>query len=248
MGAVLSAAALVQAQTTNVVTNGSFESGITGWTFAKDALSPAGTCGFNVTTAPGTETTTSTLTPFAATDGVNFALGGATETAFGDFSCTLYQDVAIPANAATASLIFDAGELLVGGKSNSQAALFYGLYPTANVPGYGSARTKLFGPSGIYEPVISDTTLQHFTFSPVNVANVAGQTLRLAFILGTDSTTGSVVGGLDNVQLLVTLAAAPPPPPSVPTLSVWGMFGLGGLLLLCGGWLLRRRKGVSAVA
>jgi hypothetical protein len=51
---------------------------------------------------PGSETTTGTP-GFTATDGVNIALGGATQTADGQFSCVLYQDVAIPAGAATAS-------------------------------------------------------------------------------------------------------------------------------------------------
>jgi hypothetical protein len=244
MGAVLSAAALVQAQTTNVVTNGSFESGITGWTVAKDLTSPAGTCGFNVTTAPGTETTTSTVTPFAASDGVNFALGGATQTAFGQFSCTIYQDVVIPANAATATLIFDGGVMYNGGKATGNAALFWGLYPAGPVPGYLTAKTRTFGSPPQYEPASSNNALQHFSYASVNVAGVAGQTLRLAFIDATDSTTGNVVVGLDNVQLLITLAPAPP----VPTLGVWGMLGLGGGLLVCGWWLLRRRNDASAAA
>ena len=54
LGAVLSAAALAQAQTTSVVTNGSFESGIAGWTVWQVATNSAvGTCGYNVTTALG---------------------------------------------------------------------------------------------------------------------------------------------------------------------------------------------------
>jgi hypothetical protein len=239
--AVLSAAALAQAQT-NVVTNGSFESGLTGWTFAKDLSSPAGTCGFNVAApAPGTETTTSTA-GFAATDGVNIALGGGTQTGSGQFSCTLYQDVAIPANATTASFSIDTGIKYIGGKSMSNAAVFWGLYSAASVPAYSSSRVKTFNPA-VYEPSSSNTALQNFPATNVNVSSIAGQTVRLAVIIGSDSTTGAAVIGVDNVQLLVTVAA----PSTVPALGVWGMFGLGGLLLLCGWWWLRRPAGVSAV-
>ena len=246
MGAVLSAAALAQAQT-NVVTNGSFESGLTGWTFAKDLNSPAGTCGFNVAApAPGTETTTSTP-GFAATDGVNIALGGGTQTGTSptsQFSCVLYQDVAIPANAVTANFNVDTGIKYINGKSTSNAAVFWGLYPASSVPAYSSSRLITFG-TGIWEPTAqagSDTVLHNFPATNVNVSSIAGQTVRLAVIIGSDSTTGAAVIGVDNVQLLVTVAA----PATVPALGVWGMFGLGGLLLLCGWWWLRRRGDVSA--
>jgi hypothetical protein len=240
--AVLSAVALAQAQT-NVVTNGSFESGLTGWTFAKDPSSPAGTCGFNVAApAPGTETTTST-SGFPATDGVNIALGGGTQTGTSpsaQFSCTLYQDVAIPANATTANFNIDTGIKYIGGKSASNAAIFWGLYSTASVPAYSSSRVKTFNPA-VYEPSSSNTALQNFPATNVNVSSIAGQTVRLAVIIGSDSTTGAAVIGVDNVQL-VTVAA----PATVPALGVWGMFGLGGLLLLCGWWRLRRRQDVAA--
>ena len=243
LGAVLSAAALAQAQT-NVVTNGSFESGLTGWTSAKDLSSPAGTCGFNVTApAPGTETTTSTP-GFPATDGVNIALGGGTQTGSGDFSCTLYQDVAIPANATTANFSIDTGIKYIGGKSMGNAAVFWSLYSTASVPAYSSSRVITFNPA-IYEPSSSDTALHNFPATNVNVSSIAGQTVRLAVIIASDSTTGAAVIGVDNVQLLVTVAT-PAPPPSAPVLGVWGMFGLGGLLPLCGWWWLRRRQDIAA--
>jgi hypothetical protein len=78
----------------------------------------------------------------------------------------------------------------------------------------------------------------------VNVSSIAGTTVRLAIINASNSTTGAAVIGVDNVQLLVTA----PAPAAVPALGVWGMFGLGGLLLLCGWWWLRRRDDVSAAA
>ena len=243
LGAVLSAAALAQAQT-NVVTNGSFESGLTGWTVAKDLSSPAGTCGFNVAApAPGTETTTGTA-GFPATDGVNVALGGGTQTASGSFSCVLYQDVAIPAGATTANFSIDTAIKYVGGKSWTDAAIFWGLYSTASVPSYSSSRVKTFTPA-VYEPTVSDTALQNFPATNVNVSSIAGTTVRLAIIIGSDFTTGAAVIGVDNVRLLVTVPAAPAP---VPALGVWGMFGLGGLLLLCGWWWLRRQDDVSTAA
>ncbi len=191
---------------TDVVSNGSFESGISGWTFAKDASSPAGTCGFNVAAAPGTETTTSTA-GFAATDGANVALGGATQTGAGDFSCVLYQDVAIPAGATTASFSIDTAIKYIGGKASNNAAVFWGLYSTASVPSYYSIRVKAFSP-GMYEPASSDTTLHHFPATGVDVSSLAGTTVRLAIIAASNSTTGAAVVGIDNVKLLVTVAPA----------------------------------------
>jgi len=244
LGAVLSAGALAQAQT-NVVTNGSFESGLTGWTFAKDPASPTGTCGFNVAApAPGTETTTGTP-GFPATDGVNIALGGATQTAAGQFSCVLYQDVAIPAGATTANFSLDTAIKYIDGKNSGNAAVFWSLYSAASVPAYTSARVRTFAPAA-YEPASSDVALQHFPATNVNVSSIAGTTVRLAVIIASDFTTGAAVIGVDNVQLLVNVSA--PATASVPALGVWGMFGLGGLLLLCGLWWLRRQGGVSAAA
>ena len=165
-------------------------------------------------------------------------MGGAIETVQGNFSCTVYQDVAIPAGATTASLSFDGGVLYNMDKSHLNAVLFWGLYATSSIPAYDSLRIHsiAFG-SGQYEPGTSDTALQQFTFPNVNVSSIAGTTVRLAFIAGTDSTTGNLVVGLDNVVLTAT--APPPPPTSVPALGVGGMFGLGGLLL-SGWWWLRR--------
>lgn len=46
---------------TNLVVNGSFESGLSSWSFgAVNEASAAGTCSYNAVTAPGTETLTST--------------------------------------------------------------------------------------------------------------------------------------------------------------------------------------------
>jgi len=239
LGSLLMIAALAQAQT-NVVTNGSFEAGLAGWTVAKDLSSPAGSCGFNAAAAPGTETTTGTA-GFAATDGVNVALGGGTQTAAGQFSCVLYQDVAIPAGATTANFSIDTAIKYIGGKASGNAAVFWGIYSTASVPAYSSARLISFG-TFAWEPLASDTALQNFPATGVNVSALAGTTVRLAVINASDSTTGAAVVGVDNVKLVVNTAA------SVPTLGVWGMFGLGGLLMLGGYWWLRRQNGVSAAA
>src|SRR5579859_856957 len=96
---------------TDVLTNGSFESGLSGWTTATQlAGGAAGTCGYNGVTAPGTETLTS-VAGFPATDGTQTALGSVSQTAGAGaiVSCVLYQDVAIPAGATTATFSFDIG-------------------------------------------------------------------------------------------------------------------------------------------
>lgn len=58
---------------TNLLTNGSFESGLTGWTQGQQLEAGAtGTCGYNATTGAGTETTTG-QPAFPPTDGTQLA-------------------------------------------------------------------------------------------------------------------------------------------------------------------------------
>lgn len=85
----------------NLVVNGSFESGLAGWTVASDfpLLPPStGTCSYNAVQGPGSELLTG-LTGFTATDGRALALGSASftsGTSYQAHACSLYQEITVP--------------------------------------------------------------------------------------------------------------------------------------------------------
>ncbi|HWQ56646.1 MAG TPA: IPTL-CTERM sorting domain-containing protein [Bryobacteraceae bacterium] len=193
---------------TNVVTNGGFESGLAGWSAAPSVGNGINvTCSFNASTAGGTETLTGTpsLPPFS---GTGLAMGGMRNTGSGNGSCVLYQDVAIPAGATTATINLRWGEIRVGSVSVGQAALLARLYSsTSTVPYYLTSGT---GNITFFQPVSSNTELVSATSGSFNVSALAGTTARLALFIamtgGADATRG-LVGGFDNVELLVTVPA-----------------------------------------
>lgn len=225
---------------TNILTNGSFESGLTGWTSVKQlAAGAAGNCSYNGVTAPGTETLTS-IAGFPATDGTQTALGGVADTSglANIVTCVLYQDVAIPARATTATITFDLGAK-GGVDGGSQTAAKVGIFSTASVPGFGSG--TIVGPpvpNPLYGAAVPDATLRAQTSGSFNISTRRGQTVRFA-IMNAAQNNGTEMIGIDHVQLLVNVSAAPPP--GVPTLSQWSLAGLGLLLGGAGFQLLRRR-------
>lgn len=195
----------------NVVTNGGFESGLTGWTSAPSPGNGINTnCSHNAATAAGTETLTSTpaLPPNA---GTQLAMGGiqnlGSGAGSGNSSCVLYQDVAIPAGATNATLNLRWGQIRVGAVSLSQAALLARVYSsTATVPYY---LTSGIGNVTFYQPAVNDTTLVSATSGSFDVSGVAGTTVRVALFIA--QTPGSdvgraTVGGFDEVSLLVSVA------------------------------------------
>lgn len=219
---------------TEVLTNGSFESGLTGWTTATQlAAGAAGSCSYNGVTAPGTETLTS-LAGFPATDGTQTALGSVADTTgtAAIISCVLYQDVAIPAGATTATFTFDIG--VKGNINGSNNGYKVAVYSTAAVPGFSDA--NLVGSTVVASPGSADATLQGKTSGSFNISSRAGQTVRFAIINAAQSNRGEMIG-VDNVKFLVNTAA----PVNVPTLSEWSMVGLGLLLGCTGLYFLRYR-------
>ncbi len=218
---------------TDVLTNGSFESGLTGWTTGSHyELGATGTCSFNGAIAPGTETLTS-LAGFPATHGTQIALGSVSSTTAGTpiTSCVLYQDVAIPAGATTATITFDVG---VKGAINAlNNGYKVGIYSTAEVPGYTFA--ALNGSVVFASLAAADTTMQSKATLTFNISSRAGQTVRFAIINAVQNNAGEVIG-VDNVHLLVTV-----PAPPVPALSTWATIGLVLLLGLTTVLSLRRR-------
>jgi hypothetical protein len=223
---------------TNVLTNGSFESGLTGWTTDTNLGGGAvGTCSYNAATAPGTETLTS-VAGFPATDGTEIALGSVSQTAGVGLiiSCVLYQDVAIPANATTATFSFDMGIKNALNNTNTDNAAVVGIYSAATVPAFGDAAV-VGGASGkINYTQATDVTLQHRASASFNISSKAGQTVRFA-IINAANQLGHENIGIDNVQFLVNVSAPTP----VPTLSQWSLAGLALLLGGTGFQVLRRR-------
>jgi len=190
--------------TVSLVTNGSFEASLTGWSQGVGPASPSGTsCGWNpAAPAPGTETVTGTA-GFPTTDGTNNVIGGLIQTAAGQASCVLYQDITIPAGATTMDFSVAVGIKYLGGKLYGNSGVYGGLYPTSAIP--DSTSPRLIGNSFLYEPTTSDSTLTTITLNSINVSSFAGQTVRLAFINASDSTTGSSVAGVDNVKVTVVV-------------------------------------------
>ena len=208
LAAVFSAAGLYGQ--TNLITNGQFASGLTGWTTSvSTAGSSSGTCSYNAVTSPGTETLTSTAGFPAATGATTNALGSVSVTATGFYSCVLYQDIAIPANAATAVISVYSGSKLLGSQASGDQALFIGLYPTSSVPNFSlpflGSRIVASTPG---------TTLDPRTTASFNVSSLAGTTVRFAIINAVQTPgggsgapiSGGVVAGITNVQFNVTLA------------------------------------------
>ena len=188
---------------TDLVVNGSFELGLSGWSFgAVNDSGASGTCSYNAVTAPGIETLTSTP-GFPATNGTGIVLGSISSTTAGTAvtSCTLYQDVAVPTGTAALTLKFDLGAK-AGVDGCNDTGAFVGLYSTSAVPGLSS--TPVAG--GFTQHCISTPNATLVTFTvPKTAAAVAGTTVRIAFINAADD-DGHEVIGIDNVQLLATAA------------------------------------------
>jgi hypothetical protein len=226
--ALLSLSATLALAQTNILTNGSFESGLTGWSQAASYQTGAtGTCGYNAATAPGTETLLS-IAGFPATAGTQIALGSAQSLNAGvpRTYCALYQDVAIPAGATTATFSLDLGVkgYVDGGFSQS---LVVALASAAAPP--AATDTPLSGtPAIVVDASIAQTALQSHTSSSFDISAWAGTTVRLIIVNGTNHADPGTVVGLDNVKLLVTA------PVATPTLSEWGLLALGGLLVGAG--------------
>lgn len=233
---------MASALVTNVLANGSFESGLTGWSQGATTTSSPGTvCGYNVAApAPGTETTTAT-TGYAATAGANVALGGLTSTDNSTLAseCVIYRDVFIPIGATTSTATQSLAFKLNGGKPAGSIGYKIGLYPTTAIPGFLSSSLATYVSVGGVGT--ASATLATTTSSAVNIAALAGTTVRYAVILTNANTTsiaGSVVIGLDNLSLDVDYTLPNP----VPTLDEWAKGIFAALLLASGIFYLKRRR------
>lgn len=238
-----------QAQT-QLLTNRDFSTGLTGWTFAPStANSVAGTCSYNADTAPGTETLT-TAAGFNSLTGTQIALGSMSLTAVGFRSCVLYQDVAIPVGATTATFSGDLGIKSVGGLASGDQAIFVGMYSTGSVPSF-SVSTALAATVRLIKGGASTSpTLATSTSATWDVSTLAGTTVRLAIINAMQSTssgTGAFVPGANSVigannlrfDVVVPVVATAA---NIPTLSQWGLIILSSMMGLAGIAYNRRRS------
>lgn len=229
------------AMAVNVVTNGSFEAGLAGWTSAPAAVNTGATCGFNsAAPAPGTETVTATP-GFPATAGTANAIGSIDGTTAGRNNCVLYQDVFIPVGATTANLTADVGVKMFGGAAQCCQGAAMGLFSTASV--HSDIAPKAAGAATYRNPAASDATLAPISQNSINVSALAGTTVRLQLMIVSTNTTGFAVGGFDNVVLDVTVpVVATPSVASIPTLSEWGVIVLAALMALFGIGYTRRSQ------
>ena len=193
--------------TVELLTNGSFESGLAGWTTAVDLGGGAtGTSSYNGAVAPGIEMLTSTA-GFPATDGTQIALGSVSQTSGGVLiiSSVLYQDVVIPAGATSATFSCDIGLTNCKNNTCTDNAAKVGLYSAATIPGFqdSAAAGSTNGSMSYYHP--QDTSLKPLTSVSINLASKVGQTVRFA-IINAANNTGHEVIGVDNVHFRVLLS------------------------------------------
>lgn len=202
---------------TDLVTNGNFSSNLSGWSSGASAVSASGTCAYNQTASPGTEAQTSQ--PGFNTSDPAQAVGSVSQSQLGNRSCDLYQDIAIPAGATTATLSVDVGSKVYGAQSTTDSAVWVGLYSTSSVPHFTAS--SVGGPAIIASPQAAPGTLAARSMT-LNLSSVAGTTVRLAIINGMQSpssgTAPPIVGGgivgVSNVRLVLV-----PPAPSISGVS-----------------------------
>ncbi|MDB5819624.1 MAG: domain containing protein [Rhizobacter sp.] len=188
--------------TTDLVTNGSFELGLSSWTQGINLASgAAGSCHYNAATAPGSETTTG-VAGYPAADGSMIALGNvvSTSAASAIISCSLYQDVNVPVGATSITFSFETAAKNGAGSSCNSTGFTAGLFATTADPGFTSTRVGASPAMNSSCTAGASLTHREVTFS---AASLAGQTVRMA-IINAANFSGDAVAGLDNVKLLVT--------------------------------------------
>jgi len=179
-----------------LVVNGSFENGLESWTaVAGDTTGSTGSASFVAVTAPGTEPLTNEP-GFAATDGTHLALAGVSNTSGPRYSSVLYQDVAIPVGARSATISAAFALRHLGGLSAENVELRYGLFPSTGVPSVGGLTIV---PS--YIPTSADSALRLDAAQIMDVSALGGTTMRLGILVTSTSSTGAAMAGVDNVRL-----------------------------------------------
>jgi hypothetical protein len=200
----------------NLLTNGSFEAGLTGWT------SSGGTCSPGSYTAGQTTVGAGAWTTPAPTDGTNVYAGDTGSPG----TCTFFQAVTLPPDVSQATLSYAAGynfQDFGAGPAGCSASI--AVTTTTNVPiatGYAQVAAPADDPLAVQSPIVFNTT--------------PGGTVRVLFT--ETSCTGGPVGLVaDN---LVLVAGAPNR--AVPTLDDWAKGALALLLAASAMVCLKRRS------
>lgn len=197
----------------NIISNGSFESGMTGWTPA------GGACVWLDRTVGQSSGGSGNFTAPAPTQGSSLLMSDATAPGV----CTFHQDVALPAgNIVTVSADAGANFQDFGG-GGAGCDVTFAVTTTGGAP----IATVYNAPSGAVQALAPR--------GPVNITASAGTTVRII------ATTTSCAGGpagivLDNVVVDAAPAA------TIPTMGEWAMIGLGALLAGLGGLFATRRR------
>lgn len=199
---------LAQAQV-DLITNGSFESGLNAWTAAPSHSGGNPACSANVALAGGTETLTGAAA-YAPTEGTRLAMIGAKSLGLAGFvadsRCYLYQDVTIPVGAKSGRVSLKWAAKFASApnpdpaKQNKMRSV--ALYTTAGVPSFA---TEIGGIGTGWNTATEDPALVSDGVS-MNVQALAGTTVRLG--IWTDVRDqpdgGAVVLGLDDVRFMVS--------------------------------------------
>lgn len=212
----------------NLVTNSSFETGITGWT-------ATGACTWESLTA-NTYTNPGNFRAPAPTDGARTLLSDTTQADMG--FCTLYQDVAIPAGGSS-SLTLAAGYKVWNYGEGSAATCSASVEVTTTAGAPIATVYSATGPSAAAmapRPALDLTAKNGSTVRLIIKANSCNSAS-----FSNRALIGAVV---DNVVLDYTAPAAiAATVSSVPTLSEWGLMILAALMVLL---MPRARRGRSS--
>lgn len=221
----------------DLVTNGSFEDGMTGWSWgAYNPPGVSGTCSYNLVTAPGVEALTST-SGFPATDGAKIMLGSVSATSqpsTARSTCALYQDIPIPSGPTTLTLKVDLSvkPVVVGGCGYT--LVLASLFPPESTLAYGES-SQFRGPSVVACNPSSNLT----TYTAVlTQSDYYWPVLRLA-ILNTARDQYPQVIGIDRVQLIAS------PAPAITSVSRTSGTTMGGDVVTITGTRLGGTTGVT---
>jgi len=218
------------AQAANVVNNGGFESGLSGWTRA-DQLGSDGTFAIQTGTASPVNGDTVPAPP----EGLRAAMSDAQ----GPGSHVLYQDIVIPAVVPSATLSFD---VFVGNRANAfftPSTLDFST-PALNqqarvdILAGGTDPFTVAGLQNAFQTMVGDPLVSGYTHHTLDVTSLLNahlsQTLRLRFAEVDNVFTFQL--GVDNVALDVGASQTVPEPAS------WVLMVTAGLALA---WRQRRR-------
>lgn len=196
---------------TELVTNGSFESNLDSFNDVPGWTGDPGPCGYTARIGGADFRPAAT----AGAQVLELATGSSTIT------CTVYQDIAIPAGA-TGDLTYAIG---VNATAASASTLKFEIVPTV-----GPLVT-------VYSWMGTSPAETLAARTPVSIAPYAGQTIRLR--VTHDHVSQYFNSFLDDVSVRVTVAAPPAP---VPTLGEWAMILLGFVLAAGAALYLQRRR------